>query len=84
MWVDCQTKLLDKDWNMDVCVTIKVNNKESIEFDYGLVNGKLEITIKKALLMYFLVDWNIAPQGYDSLPSILFPLKVESSENIKN
>jgi len=84
----CQTKIADEEWNADVRVIIKANeglgNKESIEFDYGLVDGKLEVIIKKALLMYFLMDWNIAPQGYDSLPSVLFPLKVEAIESIKH
>ena len=83
-----QTQFADQEWNIDVCVIIKANekqgNKESIEFDYGLVDGRLEITIKKALLMYFLMDWNIAPQGYDSLPPVLFPLKVEVVEEIDN
>lgn len=84
---DDQTKLADKEWNADVRVIIKVNekldNKESIEFDYDLINGRLEITIKKVLLMYFLMDWNIAPLGYDSLPPVLFPLQVESIEDIE-
>lgn len=86
--LDGQTKLADKEWNLDVYVILKVNEKlgykESIEFDYGLVDGKLEVTIKKALLMFFLMDWNIAPQGYDSLPPLLFPLKVETIEEIDN
>jgi len=86
--LESQTKLADKEWNMDIRVIIKANekldNKESIEFDYGLVDGRLEITIKKALLMYFLMDWNIAPMGFDSLPPILFPLKVDESKDIEN
>jgi hypothetical protein len=86
--LDCQTKIADEEWNTDVRVIIKINekldNKESIEFDYGLVNGRLETTIKKALLMYFLMDWNIAPQGLGSLPPVLFPLTVESCKDIEN
>lgn len=80
--IECERKNSDDEWNRDVRVVIAVNgnleNKEAIEFDYGLIDGKLEITIKKALLMYFLMDWNIAPEGFDNLPSELFPLRVDS------
>lgn len=77
-----QMKNIDYEWNLDVHIVItandKLQNKEAIEYDYGLVDGKLEIVIKKALVMYFLMDWNIAPIEYIDLPPTLFPLKVDS------
>lgn len=77
-----QLKAADKDWNTEVVVDIEVNgsthNSKAIEFDYELVNGKLSVKIRKALLFYFLMDYNIAPLEYSNLPDILFPLKVVS------
>jgi hypothetical protein len=72
-------KSSDQDWNQDLELTITCNdnleNKEAIEFDYGLVNGQLKVQVKKALLMYFLMDWHVAPID-TKLPATFFPLKV--------
>jgi hypothetical protein len=76
-----ETQAADEDWNKEVTLKIVVNrsvkNKEAIEFDFGLVNGQLNIQIKKAMIMYFLMDWNIAPIEYPDLPSTLFPLRID-------
>ncbi|WP_296593220.1 WYL domain-containing protein [Methylophaga sp.] len=81
-----ECKASDKDWSEEIELTIVCNgdlqNKAAIEYDYGLINGQLKIKIKKALLMFFLMDWNIAPQGYKDLPQALFPLKVGSTKII--
>jgi WYL domain-containing protein len=73
----------DEDWNQDVELTIVCNdaleNKEAIEYDFGLIDGKLVVKIKKAMIMYFLMDWNIAPTEHPELPSTLFPLKLDSA-----
>lgn len=75
-----QMKPHDREWNTQVSVVIGINgepnNPEAIAFDYGLTSGQLTITIKQALVPFFLSDWNIAPFDYDSLPDQLFPLKV--------
>lgn len=77
-----EVKEADKDWQSDITLIIKVNDGvehiEAIEFDYGLVDGVLEVSVKKALIMFFLMDWNIAPLGFEKLPGALFPLKLES------
>lgn len=77
-----ETQEADEDWNKTVTLKIgisdSVKNKEAIEFDFGLVDGELNIQIKKAMVMYFLMDWNIAPIEYPDLPSTLFPLKLLS------
>lgn len=83
---DLESKLADLDWQSEVTVTLVINegvdNPEAIEYDYGLNNGKLEITIKKALIMFFLMDWNIAPQDFSELPVKLYPLRVKSIEDL--
>lgn len=79
---ECKTS--DVDWELEIELTIICNgelqNRDAIEYDYGLIDGQLKIKIKKALLLFFLMDWNIAPQGYEDLPQDLFPLKVSSTE----
>lgn len=76
-----ESRSYDNEWNQDIELTIVCNgpldNKEAIEFDYGLIEGKLKIQIKKAVLMYFLMDWNIAPLEYTNLPPTLFPLRID-------
>ncbi len=75
---DEMQKEFDLDWNEETTLTIIANNqlkhKESIEFDYGLTNGKKEIQIKKALIPFFMMDWNIADKG-QNLPPKQFPLE---------
>lgn len=70
----------DPDWNEVVTLVLRANqslkHKEAIEFDYGMVNGELEVPIKKALLPFFLMDWNIAPQNQPNLPPVRFPLEI--------
>lgn len=77
-----QTQMSDNEWHTDVCVTLEANpdldDKEAIEFDYGLTAGRLQVTIKKALLKFFMMDWNIAPPEFKQLPAMLFPLSVVS------
>lgn len=79
-----EQKSVDDDWNQTVQLRIVVNPNQSpdtieaIEFDFGLDNGKITIEIKKALVHFFLMDWNIAPKGYSELPAVLFPLMLDS------
>lgn len=80
--LDAEVKQADVDWQRNVTLTIRINDgiehEESVAFDYGLVDGKLEVQVKKALVMFFLMDWNIAPLEFEHLPAVLFPLKLES------
>lgn len=73
----------DSDWNSSLTLKLVANklsqDKEAIEFDYGLINGELKVQIKKALLPFFLMDWNILPQEHENLPAILFPLEVKET-----
>lgn len=75
-----QEKSSDHEWNQLVTLHIVANegltDKEAIEYDFGLINGELTIVLKKAMIMYFLMDWNIAPMEFSNLPPILFPLKL--------
>ncbi len=72
----------DKQWQSILNVRLEVNKKlehpEAIEIDYGLKKGSLTVSIREAMLHYFLMDWNIAPLGYSDLPAELFPLQVSS------
>lgn len=80
--INNEQKSDDEDWNTELTITIGLNgdvdNQEAIEFDYGLKDGVMTLTVKKALKMYFLMDWNIAPMEMCDLPNKLFPLKVLS------
>lgn len=72
----------DTEWQSKLLVTIKANeghkHPEALETDYGLVNGEITVSVRKAMLHYFLMDWNIAPLGYNDLPPELFPLQVSN------
>lgn len=74
----------DMDWQTQMNVTIGVNpnasHPETIEFDYGLTKGKKVLKVTRALLPYYLSDWNIAPKDYDTPPPELFPLIVLDTE----
>ena len=75
----------DVEWQQDIELTITSNDahgNEAVDYDYGLINNQRVIRLKKAVLMYFLMDWNIAPLGFEQLPSLLFPLKVESIKEL--
>jgi len=75
-----QTKSFDTNWNTVVNIVIGINghpnNPETIAFDYGLESERLTMSMRQALVPYFLSDWNIAPLKYNDLPDDLFPLKV--------
>lgn len=69
----------DIEWQKEVEVTIVPNGNEHIDtlaLDYHLQDNKMVIRLKKPVLMYFLMGWNIAPLEYRDLPYSLFPLKV--------
>jgi hypothetical protein len=70
----------DIEWQSKLSVSLVPNHghkhPEALEIDYGLVNGEITLSVRKAMLHYFLMDWNIAPSGYTDLPSELFPLQV--------
>jgi hypothetical protein len=82
-----QTRSFDKDWNDEVEIIIGINgsdqNADAIVFDYGMENGKITVRLKKALIFFFLADWNIAPIEYPHLPETLFPLKVIEVKEIE-
>jgi len=72
----------DTEWQSRLLVTLTASDghkyPEALETDYGLVNGELTVSVRKAMLHYFLMDWNIAPLGYSDLPPVLFPLQVSN------
>ncbi|RZG77033.1 WYL domain-containing protein [Acinetobacter sp. WCHAc060033] len=71
----------DIEWHKNLEVTIVPNgtaNLETLELDYHLINNQMVVQLKKEVLMYFLMGWNIAPIEYEDLPYTLFPLKVAS------
>jgi hypothetical protein len=75
-----QRKEYDDEWQRQVTLVIKVNegveHPESIAYDYNMENGELRVKVKKALVMFCLMDWNVAPLNFKGLPGILFPLKL--------
>lgn len=79
------SKQSDSEWNKEVVLVLAANkglkHKEAIEFDFGLTDGQKEVQIKKAMIPFFLMDWNIAGIEKD-LPSELFPLCLREIKNI--
>ena len=75
-----QRQIDDVQWNQEIEVKIVVHPdieyKETIEDDFGLVDGELKVKLREASLPFFLMDWNIAPLEYLNLPCVLFPLVV--------
>ena len=76
---DEETIKADHDWNTEVTLTIGINSegteKETIKYDYGFEHDSIDIKVKKAIIPFILMDWNIAPINYPNLPATLFPLK---------
>lgn len=69
----------DSEWHQEIEVTIVPNGDQHVDtlvLDYNLQNNKMVVQLKKPVLMYFLMGWNIAPLEYQGLPYTLFPLKV--------
>ena len=58
-----ETKDNDLEWNAEVRLILvphpHIENKEPIEMDFGMDNGELKVTVKAALMGYFLRHWNI-------------------------
>ncbi|NQY87441.1 MAG: WYL domain-containing protein [Colwellia sp.] len=81
-----ETIEMDNDWNTQVKLTIGINSngieKETIKFDYGFESDSIEIELKKAIVPFFLMDWNIAPINYPKLPVTLFPLKEINNQDV--
>ncbi|MDM1021872.1 hypothetical protein QSV37_16460 [Acinetobacter sp. VNK23] len=53
-------------------------NLKTLELGYHLINNQMIVQLKKKVLLYFLMGWNIAPIEYEDLPYTVFPLKVSS------
>ena len=70
----------DSDWNQDVELLIVPNgdSENAISYDYGIVDGEMRQRLKKPLILYYLMDYNIAPIDSPNLPPLLFPLRVQS------
>lgn len=55
----------DQDWNTELTLTIiadprlPANNRKGVELEYGMKNGKLELTTRKALVNYALQELRI-------------------------
>lgn len=58
--VPTSSKDLDEEWNSEVTLEIgphpelSENQRRSIEMDYGMIDGKVQISVRKALLFYAL------------------------------
>jgi hypothetical protein len=72
----------DSEWNTMVTAKVDVretgNAAEALRLDFKIPSGGLEITFRKALLMYVLMDWHIAHSERIDLPVDMFPLKTLS------
>ncbi len=73
-------KSSDKDWNETVTLVLRANpnirHKKSIEFDFGITNDVLEIPIQKALIPFFLMDWNIGTAEQTKAYPERFPIEL--------
>lgn len=77
---DKECKAFDQEWEQEVDVVIVPNGDEQLDtltIDYQLTNGELLVRLKKPVLKYFLMGWNIVPLEFENLPYALFPLKVK-------
>ncbi|MBE1302420.1 MAG: hypothetical protein GJ680_21220 [Alteromonadaceae bacterium] len=78
----------DKDWytNVELHARIRPDVKEpqTYELDYGLKDGVLVLTTKKALTRFVMAAWQIAPENDSKIPSNYFPLVLEREVLIDN
>jgi hypothetical protein len=64
----------DAAWREQVRVRLRVNpelderQREALSLDYGLVDERMELRVRRAMLPYLLADLFIDPQGHRALP----------------
>jgi len=75
----------DKLWNESVSLKLVANDNLSpeqqrlVESDFGMVNGVLEITVRKAVVHYTLQRFQAAISGEDRKESLKFPIMVSET-----
>jgi predicted DNA-binding transcriptional regulator YafY len=63
----------DSAWREEVRVRLRVNpeldekQREALSLDYGLVDERMELRVRRAMLPYLLADLFIEPQGHRAL-----------------
>ena len=77
----------DDFWNQEITLELvphpdNINEKESVEMDYGVVDGSMKITLRKAVVGYVLRHWNVDSTPDHSLDGKHFQLWLKNRNSI--
>jgi predicted DNA-binding transcriptional regulator YafY len=77
----------DDSWNQLITLELtphpgNIAEKESIELDYGMVDGKVEVTLRKAVAGYVLRHWNVDCTENHELDGKHFQLWLRNKKSI--
>jgi hypothetical protein len=77
----------DDFWNQEISLEFtphpaNIREKESIEMDYGMVGGSMEVTLRKAVVGYVLRHWNVDSTPDHSLDGKHFQLWLKNRNSI--
>lgn len=81
--------LVDNEWNETIALTIIPNTKlsdgqkELVEKDFGMLNGKLQLSAKKALAHYTLQRYQVAISLDEANHELKFPIQLQESDRKK-
>jgi hypothetical protein len=83
-----ESKEFDGFWNQMITLDLtphpgNILERESIELDYGMINGVMTITLRKAIAGYLLRHWNVDSTPDHSLDGKHFQLWLKNRNSIK-
>jgi predicted DNA-binding transcriptional regulator YafY len=78
----------DDSWNQMITLELaphpgNITEKDSIAMDYGMIDGKVEVTIRKAVAGYVLRQWNVDCTDDHKLDGKHFQLWLKNKKSIK-
>jgi hypothetical protein len=78
----------DNFWNQTITLELtphpgNIREKESIEMDYGMIDGTMTVTLRKAIAGYILRHWNVDSTPDHSLDGKHFQLWLKNRNSIK-
>lgn len=82
-----QRKKFDKHWNNIHKITLvphpSIEHFKAIELDYAMVDGKVELDIREALLGYLMRQWNVDCSLEKTLVGAEYQLKLDNIKELQ-
>lgn len=82
-----QARECDKQWNTIHKVTLvphpSITHFKAIELDYDMVDGKVELNVREALLGYLMRQWNVDCSLQNTLVGAQYQLKLDNIQTLQ-